>query len=131
MKTTNSKSEDKFIKVSNSVASRTDLPPLAKMVFSRLVRLAEKTGKAYPKHQTLADEFGVSRRSIVRVTRLLQDEGLITCVRGQAHNWYYITVEQKATPTLPVGESVDETSCPTRCDMMSYQIRQVVLPDAT
>ena len=54
-----------------------ELTPLAKLIFSELTALANKTGKAYPNNKTLANWYGVSKKTISTSISLLEEKKLI------------------------------------------------------
>jgi hypothetical protein len=61
----------------NTVMRRTDLSPIAKLLWGRLNQFAGRNGRCYPTQNRLAEELGCVPRTIVRALRGLEKAGLI------------------------------------------------------
>jgi hypothetical protein len=61
----------------NTVMRRTDLSPIAKLLWGRLSQFAGRNGQCYPTQYTLALELGCVPRTILRALKELEDAGLI------------------------------------------------------
>jgi len=61
----------------NTVMRRTDLSPMAKLLWGRLSQFAGRNGQCYPTQYRLAEELGCVPRTILRALRELEDAGLI------------------------------------------------------
>lgn len=66
----------------------------AKVCYGRLCQYAGENGYAYPSHQTLADELGVSRRMAQRYLKELEQDGLIKVIHRKNNNTYTSNVYQ-------------------------------------
>jgi hypothetical protein len=61
----------------NTVMRRTDLSPIAKLLWGRLSQFAGRNGQCYPTQYRLAEELGCVPRTILRALKELEDAGLI------------------------------------------------------
>ena len=83
-----------FAPIPNYILRHRDLSHGAKLCCARLIQYAGKTGKAYPKLSTLADELGMSVRAVQRFISELEFNALIeTRQRGRGRSNIYILDE--------------------------------------
>lgn len=68
----------KFGIVTDAVVKDPDLSLRAKGVYALLASFANKERKCFPSINTLADYAGVSRRTIERALKELENKGIIT-----------------------------------------------------
>ena len=61
----------------NTVMRRTDLSPIAKLLWGRLSQFAGRNGQCYPTQYTLSLELGCVPRTILRGLKELENAGLI------------------------------------------------------
>jgi len=61
----------------NTVMRRTDLSPIAKLLWGRLSQFAGRNGQCFPTQYTLALELGCVPRTILRALKELEEAGLI------------------------------------------------------
>lgn len=61
----------------NTVMRRTDLSPIAKLLWGRLNQFAGRNGQCYPTQYRLAEELGCVPRTILRALKELENAGLI------------------------------------------------------
>ena len=91
---------------------QTGIPPLEKLVLLALAERHNKdTGKCYPSMTLMAEDTGMSRRSVMRAIRGLEERGLITCDRTYGKSTFYhlhigkLTIETTGDRESPVTES--------------------------
>jgi hypothetical protein len=99
-----------FIAVQYAVFTDPVLSHAAKLLFSRLEFYAGKDGKAYPKHNTLGSEMGLSTRQVRTVLTELKDQNRIDWKRTRtscifeikpAEEWKFTSaLDRKKTSTL-------------------------------
>lgn len=84
---------------------RTEIGPIAKLVFARLAQYAGKDGSAFPAQDTLAIEIGVSLRTVERAIKELLAAKLLQSERrnmGQSNAYYFL--RHAWTPTDNMAE---------------------------
>ena len=82
-----------FTQIPNAILRRPDVTPGAKLTYMALLSYAWQKGSCFPGQDTLADDLGVSKRSVVTYLQQLQEAGLLHVKRrglGQT-NVYTIT----------------------------------------
>ncbi len=80
-----------FCRMPDAVRNDCTLSPKAKIVYEQLLaHMWFSTDRCYPSQQTLADETGYSRRTVIRACKELYERGYIEkWRRGQGHTNYY------------------------------------------
>jgi DNA-binding transcriptional regulator YhcF (GntR family) len=80
-----------FCRMPDAVRNDPTLSPKAKIVYEQLLaHMWFSTDRCYPSQQTLADETGYSRRTVIRACKELYERGYIEkWRRGQGHSNYY------------------------------------------
>jgi DNA-binding transcriptional regulator YhcF (GntR family) len=80
-----------FCRMPDAVRNDPNLSPKAKIVYEQLLaHMWFSTDRCYPSQQTLADETGYSRRTVIRACKELYERGYIEkWRRGQGHSNYY------------------------------------------
>lgn len=95
-----------------------DLTATAKLVYGRLLRYAGERGVAYPKQQTIADELGVSERSVRNALKALIDIKLIERDRGDRLNHeadrYYFLDPDSLDSQLPIEPAKSAATEPAK-----------------
>ena len=101
--------------IPNALMRSKELTSSAKLCFGRLVQYAGVDGIAYPSHKTLAEEIGLSERSIERPLKELRDKGFIEVVQPTGQErfqhktirykflWNYIFAECGVRPAAYSG----------------------------
>jgi DNA-binding transcriptional regulator YhcF (GntR family) len=82
-----------FCRMPDAVRNDLSLSPKAKIVYEQLLaHMWFSTDRCYPSQQTLADETGYSRRTVIRACKELYERGYIEkWRRGQGKaNYYFI-----------------------------------------
>lgn len=71
--------EDKnyYISLTREIKNDKTLPSLAKLLYGDICTLAKKHGVCFATNEYFAKEYGVSRRTISRNVKALQERGLI------------------------------------------------------
>lgn len=83
-----------FAPIPNDILRNRDLSHGAKLCCARLIQYAGKTGKAFPKLPTLADELGMSVRAVQRFISELEFHALLeTKRRGRGQSNMYLMDE--------------------------------------
>lgn len=67
----------------NCIMRLRDLSPGAKLVLARLFQYSNDDGVAWPKHETLADEVGKSKRHAMRLVKELETKGFVLIERAE------------------------------------------------
>jgi hypothetical protein len=80
-----------FCRMPDIVRNDRNLSPKAKIIYEQLLaHMWFSTDRCYPSQQTLADETGYSRRTVIRACKELYERGYIEkWRRGQGHSNYY------------------------------------------
>src|SRR5512135_3793497 len=80
-----------FCRMPDAIRNDPTLSPKAKIVYEQLLaHMWFSTDRCYPSQQTLADETGYSRRTVIRACKELYERGYIEKLRrGQGHTNYY------------------------------------------
>jgi transcription initiation factor IIE alpha subunit len=111
----NGRWQPKYILIPYAVYTDRNLTPVAKLVYGLLRFHAWKKGKAYPQHETLAREVGLTRRQLQRVLIQLRDEGWISWRRGRRNCTYTVHANHETTghrvPLRPDMDVASEASC--------------------
>src|SRR5512135_1911614 len=133
-----------FCRMPDAVRNDPTLSPKAKIVYEQLLaHMWFSTDRCYPSQQTLADETGYSRRTVIRACKELYERGYIEkWRRGQGHsNYYFINPlsfprsfrrtsrEQPATMILDVHAPERQENCtsspPRPLDEARHQCQDV------
>jgi hypothetical protein len=67
--------------IPNAILRCKELSSMAKLVWARLCEFAGEKGECYPSQETLANELGTNKRSIIRSLQELEDHGFIKRVK--------------------------------------------------
>jgi hypothetical protein len=111
--------------IPNWLIGRSELSPGAKLTYARLVQYAGKSGRCFPRQETLGEELGVSKRHCGRYISELVRCGLIESKRtgNKSANEYVFPrhpwIEERSDRTDPSCQKpVDRTdmSSPDRTD---------------
>ncbi len=70
-----------FTQIPNQILRRPDIPPGAKLAYMVLLSYAWQKDHSYPSQDRLAEDMGVSERSVITYLKQLVDSGLITIRR--------------------------------------------------
>ena len=72
---------DGFTQIPNAILRRADLSPGAKLTYMTLLSYAWGKDRCFPGQDTLADDMGVTTRSVISYLKQLQDAGLLKVKR--------------------------------------------------
>lgn len=102
--------------IPNWLLTRREISPGAKLTYGRLAQHADKkTGVAWPRRDTLAQELGISARQIDRYLNSLRGTGLITIRRtgfkksNRYHFLYHRWMQAGESPHVSIHELTDPT----------------------
>ncbi len=70
-----------FTQIPNTILRREDLSPGAKLTYMALLSYSWQKGSCFPGQDTLAEDLGVSRRSVITYLQHLQKSGLLKIKR--------------------------------------------------
>jgi hypothetical protein len=88
-----------FTQIPNAILRRPDVTPGAKLTYMALLSYAWQKGSCFPGQDTLADDLGVSKRSVVTYLQQLQDAGLLHVKRrGLGQTNIYTLPRFSSTP---------------------------------
>ena len=89
-----------FTQIPNAILRRPDVTPGAKLTYMALLSYAWQKGSCFPGQDTLADDLGVSKRSVVTYLQQLQETGLLHVKRRALGQTNVYTL-----PRFPSGAS--------------------------
>ena len=103
---------ERFTQIPNTILRRPDVTPGAKLTYVMLLSYAWQDDSCFPGQQTLAQDIGVSRRSVVTYLQELQDKGLLLVKRrglGQT-NVYTLTRWDTSRSAESAHQEVQKTA---------------------
>jgi hypothetical protein len=94
-----------FTQVPDSILRDTTLPCSARLVYEYLLLCCRQNDRCWPSVQRIAENLGISRRTIIRMIKLLNERGYIKKVRRglTRTNLYFITPLNSPEPPNPSG----------------------------
>lgn len=109
-----------FARLPNAVYDRIpQIGPMAALVYWSLSYHADRAGRCYPSHQSIADELGISPRAVIRAIAVLEAANLITVQRandGKTRNRYallpILTTSDSQSPVTHSHRGSDSQSLP-------------------
>jgi len=106
--------------IPNCLAKYPDLSSTAKLVWGRLAQFAGRDGACFPAYETLAQELGVRRMTVVKAVQALVDKGFIERESrpGRSTKFHFLYHKifrpgaETAPPASETGEPGAETAPP-------------------
>ncbi len=105
-----------FTQIPNAILRRPDVTPGAKLTYMALLSYAWQKGSCFPGQDTLADDLGVSKRSVVTYLQQLQEAGLLHVKRRGLGQTNVYTL-----PRFPSGASHGFTSGSAKSALLEVQ----------
>ncbi len=100
-----------FTQIPNTILRRPDITPGAKLTYMVLLSYAWQEGSCFPGQERMAEDMGVSRRSIVTYLQQLEEAGLIVVIR-RGLNKTNVYVLPKAGSANFAHQEVQKTAHP-------------------
>jgi hypothetical protein len=94
-----------FTQVPDAILRDTTLPCAARLIYEYLLLCCRQNDRCWPSVQRMAEHLGISRRTIIRMIKLLDERGYIKKVRRglTRTNLYFITPLNPPEPPRPSG----------------------------
>jgi hypothetical protein len=121
-----------YTNIPNEEFERTDIKGNNKLVYLCLLRFRNnKTGKANPSQQRLADMTGLAVKTINRCTKNLIDKNIVNVLKSKGiNNEYSFNYQRQNVATTSVTESL-ASNCPMGSVKMSPELASKCPPKTT
>jgi len=73
--------DNRYLKIDYGFLRRTDLTPIQKLVFATINDRIGKNGEAWPSMETIANDLGVERKTVLRAIKVLKKKKFLKVKR--------------------------------------------------